>query len=103
MEEETAIGHRVRGDQWQFVLSSLLRLADNACVSEQTIIEVSVNGEPRQISAGSSVTDLVSLLELTAGRLAIELNLSIVPRATWPETKLQAGDKLEIVHFVGGG
>ncbi len=72
-------------------------------MSEQTIIEISVNGEPRQISSGSSVTDLVSLLELTAVRLAIELNLSIVPRASWTETQLQASDKLEIVHFVGGG
>jgi thiamine biosynthesis protein ThiS len=72
-------------------------------VSEQNTIEVTVNGEAHQITAGSSVTDLVALLELTAGRVAIELNLSIVPRATWSETGLQAGDKLEIVHFVGGG
>lgn len=72
-------------------------------VNEQSIIEISINGEPRNIASGSSVTDLVTSLELTAGRLAIELNLSIVPRAVWPETILQAGDKLEIVHFVGGG
>lgn len=72
-------------------------------VSEQNTIEVTVNGEAHQITAGSSVTDLVALLELTAGRLAIELNLSIVPRAVWSETGLQAGDRLEIVHFVGGG
>ncbi|HQR35119.1 MAG TPA: sulfur carrier protein ThiS [Blastocatellia bacterium] len=66
-------------------------------------MEVTVNGEARQLTAGSSVTDLVTALELSAGRLAIELNLSIVPRAAWAETQLQAGDKLEIVHFVGGG
>ncbi len=72
-------------------------------MSEQNIIEVTINGEARQLIAGSTVTDLVSLLELTAGRLAIELNLSIVPRTAWAETQLQAGDKLEIVHFVGGG
>ncbi len=72
-------------------------------MSEQNIIEVTVNGEARQLTAGSSVTDLVTALELSAGRLAIELNLSIVPRAAWAETQLQAGDKLEIVHFVGGG
>lgn len=72
-------------------------------MSEQNIIEVTVNGEARQLTAGSSVTDLVTALELSAGRLAIELNLSIVPRAVWAETQLQAGDKLEIVHFVGGG
>ncbi|MEK7833734.1 MAG: sulfur carrier protein ThiS [Acidobacteriota bacterium] len=72
-------------------------------MSEQNIIEVTVNGEARQITTGSSVTDLITLLELTAGRLAIELNLSILPRAAWTETALVAGDKLEIVHFVGGG
>ncbi len=72
-------------------------------MSEQNIIEVTVNGEARQLTAGSSVNDLVTALELSAGRLAIELNLSIVPRAVWAETQLQAGDKLEIVHFVGGG
>lgn len=72
-------------------------------VNEQPTIEISINGEPRTIAAGYSVTDLVALLELSAVRLAIELNLSILPRAAWAETKLQAGDKLEIVHFVGGG
>ncbi|MBS1788342.1 MAG: sulfur carrier protein ThiS [Acidobacteria bacterium] len=66
-------------------------------------MEITINGESRPIPAGASVTDLVSLLDLSAVRLAVELNLSILPRAAWPETKLQAGDKLEIVHFVGGG
>jgi thiamine biosynthesis protein ThiS len=72
-------------------------------VNQQPTIEITINGEPRQITAGSSVTDLVTFLELTAQRLAIELNLSILPRAAWAETELQDGDKLEIVHFVGGG
>ncbi|MGE0883399.1 MAG: sulfur carrier protein ThiS [Blastocatellales bacterium] len=66
-------------------------------------MEISVNGEPRQITKEASVTDLVASLELTAARLAIELNLSILPRNSWATTKLQNGDKLEIVHFVGGG
>ncbi len=69
----------------------------------QDTIEITINGEPRSIAAGSSMTDLVTLLDLTAQRLAIELNLSILPRPAWAETKLQTGDKLEIVHFVGGG
>ncbi|MDX2040119.1 MAG: sulfur carrier protein ThiS [Acidobacteriota bacterium] len=66
-------------------------------------MEISINGEPRHIPLGYSVADLVASLELSAGRLAIELNLSIVPRTAWAETRLQANDKLEIVHFVGGG
>lgn len=72
-------------------------------MNEQATIEITVNGEPRQITNEASVNDLVASLELTAARLAIELNLSILPRNSWATTKLQNGDKLEIVHFVGGG
>jgi thiamine biosynthesis protein ThiS len=72
-------------------------------VNEPNTIEIFINGEPRTVASGFSVADLVASLELSAGRLAIELNLSILPRATWAETRLQANDKLEIVHFVGGG
>ena len=66
-------------------------------------IEIIVNGEPRQIPPASTVTDLVTSLNLAPERLAIELNLSILPRHAWPETRLQQGDRLELVHFVGGG
>jgi thiamine biosynthesis protein ThiS len=55
------------------------------------------------VSNGARVTDLVKQLELAPERLAIELNLSILPRAKWAETELRPGDRLEIVHFVGGG
>ena len=72
-------------------------------MNQSTTIEITINGEPRSIAAGSSITDLVTLLDLTAQRLAIELNLSILPSPAWAETKLQQADKLEIVHFVGGG
>lgn len=72
-------------------------------MNQSTTIEITINGETREIAAESSVTALVTLLELPAQRLAVELNFSILPRAAWAETKLQAGDKLEIVHFVGGG
>jgi thiamine biosynthesis protein ThiS len=69
----------------------------------QDTIEIIVNGDLRQAPLGARVTDLVKQLELAPERLAIELNLSIVPRAKWAETELKPGDKLEIVHFVGGG
>ena len=55
------------------------------------------------MSQGSRVTDLVKQLEVAPERLAIELNLSILPRSKWTETELNSGDRLEIVHFVGGG
>ena len=66
-------------------------------------IEIFVNGESQQVTFDATVADLVATLQLTPERLAIELNLSIVPRAAWSETKLHADDRLEIVHFVGGG
>lgn len=76
---------------------------DNARVNQPTNIEIAVNGTPYQIGAAASVTELIKQLDFAPERLAIELNLNILPRAEWAETKLQAGDKLEIVHFVGGG
>ena len=69
----------------------------------QDTIEIIVNGDALQVSQGARVTDLVKQLELAPERLAIELNLSILPRAKWPEIELRPGDRLEIVHFVGGG
>jgi thiamine biosynthesis protein ThiS len=71
--------------------------------SDSPAIEIQVNGETQQIAADLTVTEFLSTLDLTAERLAIEYNLDILPRSAWTETKLRAGDKLEIVHFVGGG
>ncbi len=69
----------------------------------QMQIEITVNGESRQITPGLTVADLVAQFELTPQRLAIEHNLLILARSLWPETRLQTGDRLELVHFVGGG
>jgi len=62
-----------------------------------------INGEPRDFSDGLTLAALVEQLGMKADRVAVELNLEIVPRANWPATQLNPGDKLEIVHFVGGG
>jgi thiamine biosynthesis protein ThiS len=62
-----------------------------------------INGESREFAEGLFLTALVELLGMKPERLAIELNHDIVPRAVWPETVLHDGDRLEIVHFVGGG
>jgi thiamine biosynthesis protein ThiS len=72
-------------------------------VNEQVPIEIIVNGDALKIDPGARLTDLIARLELAPERLAVELNLSILPRAKWAETELRSGDKLEIVHFVGGG
>jgi sulfur carrier protein len=66
-------------------------------------IVVQVNGENREMAAGTTVRDLLEQLGLKAGRVAIEYNLQILPRTKWEETQVAAGDRVEIVQFVGGG
>ncbi len=68
-----------------------------------TGIVISVNGEGRETKAGMTVTGLLGELGLDAGRVAVERNLEILPRPSWPTTQLAAGDRYEIVQFVGGG
>jgi thiamine biosynthesis protein ThiS len=69
----------------------------------QTTFSIVVNGEERAARPGDSVTDLLRELGLDSGRVAIERNLEILPRPEWAETKVEAGDRYEIVQFVGGG
>ena len=64
---------------------------------------VYLNGEAHEVPEGLTLTSLLEWLKLPADRVAVERNLSIVPRDRWPETRMEAGDRLEVVHFVGGG
>lgn len=64
---------------------------------------LTINGETREFTDISTLSDLVSHLGMKPDRVAIELNRELVGRSRWPETQLSDGDKLEIVHFVGGG
>jgi len=64
---------------------------------------LTINGEDRDLPNITTLADLVSHLGMKPDRVAIELNRELVRRERWPETKLSSGDKLEIVHFVGGG
>jgi len=66
-------------------------------------LRIQVNGEPREVRDNLSIPELIASLNLKAEQVAIELNQNVVRRAQWETTKLQADDKLEIVHFVGGG
>jgi thiamine biosynthesis protein ThiS len=66
-------------------------------------IKIVVNGESHEVPAGLGVPALLSQLGLPAARVAIERNLEILPRAQWVSTEVQAGDRFEIVHLVGGG
>lgn len=64
---------------------------------------VTVNGEQRAIAAEATVASLLEDLGLAARKVAIERNLEIVPRSLYAQTPLSAGDRLEVVTFVGGG
>jgi sulfur carrier protein len=66
-------------------------------------VEIFVNGDSREIPSDTTVLGLLHLLELDPERVAVELNRRIAKRAVWPETVLEAGARLEIVQFVGGG
>jgi len=66
-------------------------------------MDVSVNGEARTVDQGTTVAALLEQLDITKGRIAVELNREIVPRAEHADTRLAPGDRIEIVTFVGGG
>jgi thiamine biosynthesis protein ThiS len=66
-------------------------------------ISIVVNGELRESTQGVNITQLLEALGIHGGRVAIERNMQILPRAAWDETRVSAGDRYEIVQFVGGG
>lgn len=72
-------------------------------VAQGAAFTIVVNGEERAVKPGDTVGDLLVALGLGNGRVAIERNLKILPRAEWAVTKIEAGDRYEIVQFVGGG
>ena len=66
-------------------------------------MKLTINGEEREFGTPLSLSSLLDQLGMKADRVAVELNRSIVARERWIETHLAEGDRLEIVHFVGGG
>ena len=64
---------------------------------------IQVNGQPREIAAGSSVAALLEELGVKQPHVAVELNLEVVPRAQHAATTLRDGDRLEVVTLVGDG
>ena len=66
-------------------------------------MQLFINGEQKQFGEVANLAELVDQLGMKGDRVAVELNHEIVPRAQWSETALHDGDRLEIVHFVGGG
>ena len=67
------------------------------------LISIQLNGKAQEVPEGLNLAELLAWLKLPVDRLAVERNLEIVPRALWAQTPINAEDRLEVVHFVGGG
>ena len=68
-----------------------------------SVMTVVLNGEERECGEGMTLADLVAELGLGKRRIAVEMNRDIIPRDEYATCRLQPGDTIEIVHFVGGG
>ncbi|HXF06705.1 MAG TPA: sulfur carrier protein ThiS [Blastocatellia bacterium] len=66
-------------------------------------MRVILNGIEREIPDGMTISELLNYLDLAPERLAVERNYQIVRRADWEHVRIEEGDRVEIVHFVGGG
>jgi len=67
------------------------------------MLRVYVNGEAREFPSPLSLAQLITELDLPPARIAVELNRTVVRRGDWSATELNEDDRIEIVHFVGGG
>lgn len=66
-------------------------------------MEIIVNGESQDVPNQITIEELISRIGLRSDRLAVERNQEVVSRSQWPSVLLKEGDRLEIIHFVGGG
>ncbi len=66
-------------------------------------MEIQLNGEAHTLPEGATAADLVASLQLGERRIAMEVNLEIVPRSQYANHPLNEGDRVEIVHAIGGG
>ena len=66
-------------------------------------MKITLNGEPKELQDGHTVTALLEELGIQKDRVAVELNLDIVPKGSFADVVLKDGDRIEIVSFVGGG
>ena len=67
------------------------------------VINITLNGEPREVPGEIRLDSLLELFSLPNQRVAIEMNGDVVRRPDWPRQIVNDGDKIEVVHFVGGG
>ena len=72
-------------------------------MSDNPTLVIHVNGEPRRVGGGLSISGMLASLGLDPRKVAVEHNHAIVPRSNLDEVAVADGDTFEIVHFVGGG
>lgn len=66
-------------------------------------IKIILNGEEKSFEQGTTIANLIDILELDLNKIAVERNLEIVDIDNFSQVILNDGDKMEIVHFIGGG
>ena len=66
-------------------------------------MRLTINGETRELPPVETLAELIATLELDTRKVAVERNLEIVPRSLHADTPVADGDRIEIVHFIGGG
>ncbi len=66
-------------------------------------MEIYINGEARPVADNCNIADVLQLLDLVGKRVAVEVNLEIIPRSEHEAYQLKSGDRVEVVHAIGGG
>ena len=67
------------------------------------MIDITVNGDAMSLTEGTTISDLIHKMELAGQRIAIELNMDVIPRSEHEQKILSAGDEVEVVRAIGGG
>ncbi len=70
---------------------------------DSSATSITLNGDPYPLGADTPLTALLERLNMRRGRVAVEINRAIVPKASYGQTIVRAGDQVEIINFVGGG
>ena len=83
-----------------FLSASVARVSTQA---SPPTVEISLNGQSRHVPEGATIAQLLAILGVERGRVAVERNLQVVPKKSYDEVTLADGDRVEVVTFVGGG
>ena len=94
-----------KGDTSNLIVSPLLTrgLVQLIRLRENRPMTIFINGEARELGGVSTLADLLDALDLPKQRVAIELNKHVIRKQDWDSTPVADNDKVEVVHFVGGG